>query len=97
MSETIRIASDDPLALASLHAWLLRSPEVTRHGLPELGAGAEDEYMADAVAVIALVVSSVSALADILSAYRAWRETRAEPPVITIAIDLTGDGDEPAT
>jgi hypothetical protein len=86
---TLLIAGDDPLALASLHGWLSRTPEVTRHGRLQEIAGTGTGTMDDTLAVIALVISGVSALTDVLGACQAWRDNRTRPPATTITI---GDG-----
>ncbi|GIE86223.1 effector-associated constant component EACC1 [Actinoplanes regularis] len=93
---TLLIADDDPLALASLHRWLSRTPEVTRHGDLREIAGARTDTMDDTIAVIALVVSGVSALTDVLGACQAWHGNRTRPPATTVTIgDVTVDLSDP--
>ncbi len=93
---TLLITDADPLALASLHAWLSRTPEVTRHGRLQEVSGTATDTMDDTLAVIALVISGVSALTDVLGACQAWHENRTRPPSTTVTIgDVTVELSDP--
>jgi membrane-associated two-gene conflict system component 1 (EACC1) len=86
MTELTISAPDDGPGLVSLHSWLLRSPELTRHSTVRMMAGRGGGSMG-AVETIGVVVSSATAIGSLLVAYRAWRDARVKPPAMTITIN----------
>jgi Effector Associated Constant Component 1 len=86
MTELMISAPDDGPSLTSLHSWLLRTPEVSRHCTVRMVAGRGGESMGP-VETVGVVVSSATAIGSLLVAYRAWRDARAKPPAMTITIN----------
>lgn len=78
-------------AMVSLHRWLSRDTRVAKRGQVSLeAADGAPGGMGPAFDVINAVFADAGAAAGIgslLVAYRAWRETRAQPPSLRIERD----------
>jgi hypothetical protein len=96
MDELTISAGDDGRSLASLYSWLLRSLDVAEHSTVRAEAGQDGESMS-VLASIGVVVSSATAIANVLIAYKAWRDARTKAPAMTVTLNqITVSMDDPA-
>ena len=87
MRATITLTDDgQPIDLIDLHSWLQRTPSVKANTQVQLKTIDQKGAMSAGDA-IQIVYGSVAALASVVSAYAAWRSSRASTPSIIIVLD----------
>jgi hypothetical protein len=72
--------------LVSMHHWLSRNADLVRHARVRLRSADSGPHMG-AMDVIDVVLSNTLAAASLLVAYRAWRESRTDPPTVEFEIN----------
>ena len=90
------VLSGDALTLGSLHDWLRRTRDVAAaaqiHAVPGRDAGTQSAF-----GTVEVVVTSAATLANVLTAYAAWRRNRSGPSGVSIrvgAYEVSADNPE---